>query len=73
MVERFKRADADTISYEVTISDPEIYTAPWKVAMPLTRDPNYLIYEYACHEGNLAMGDILRGGRAKDKEEAAGK
>jgi hypothetical protein len=73
VVERFKRVDADTISYEVTISDPEIYTAPWKVAMPLTRDPNYLIYEYACHEGNLAMGDILRGGRATDKEEAAGK
>jgi len=73
VVERFKRVDADTISYEVTISDPEIYSAPWKVAMPLTRDPNYLIYEYACHEGNLAMGDILRGGRAKDKEEATGK
>jgi hypothetical protein len=73
VVERFKRVDAETISYEVTISDPEIYSAPWKVAMPLTRDPNYLIYEYACHEGNLAMGDILRGGRAKDKEEAAGK
>jgi len=73
VVERFKRVDADTISYEVTISDPEIYTAPWKVSMPLTRNPSYLIYEYACHEGNLAMGDILRGGRAKDQAEAAGK
>jgi hypothetical protein len=41
--------------------------------MPLTRNPGYLIYEYACHEGNLAMGDILRGGRAKDQAEAAGK
>jgi hypothetical protein len=73
VVERFRRVDADTINYEVTIDDPEIYTAPWKVAMPLTRNPGYLIYEYACHEGNLAMGDILRGGRAKDKAEAAGK
>jgi hypothetical protein len=73
VVERFQRVDAETISYEVTISDPEIYTAPWKVAMPLTRDPSYKIYEYACHEGNLAMGDILRGGRAKDQAEAAGK
>lgn len=73
VVERFKRVDADTIGYEVTIDDPEIYNAPWKVAMPLTRNPGYLIYEYACHEGNLAMGDILRGGRAQDKAEAAGK
>ena len=47
VVERFKRVDADTISYEVTINDPEIYSAPWKVAMPLTRNPSYLIYEYA--------------------------
>jgi len=73
VVERFQRVDADTISYEVTINDPEIYNASWKVAMPLTRNPGYLIYEYACHEGNLAMGDILRGGRAQDKAEAAGK
>jgi hypothetical protein len=73
VVERFWRVDADTISYEATINDPEIYTAPWKVAMPLTRNPGYLIYEYACHEGNLAMGDILRGGRAQEKAEAAGK
>ena len=71
VVERFKRLDADTISYEVTINDPETYSAPWKVAMPLTRNPSYRIYEYACHEGNQAMGDILRGGRAKDKAEAA--
>jgi hypothetical protein len=73
VVERFQRVDADTISYEVTISDPENYSAPWKVAMPLTRDSSYKIYEYACHEGNLAMGDILRGGRAKDHAEAVGK
>jgi hypothetical protein len=73
VVERFQRVDAGTISYEVTINDPEIYSAPWKVAMPLTRDPNYSIYEYACHEGNQAMENILRGGREKDKAEAAGK
>lgn len=70
VVERFQRTDAETISYEVTINDPEIYSAPWKVSMPLTRDPDYTLYEYACHEGNLAMEDVLRGGRAKDKESA---
>ena len=67
VVERFTRVDANTISYEVTIDDPNIYTAPWKVSMPLTRDASYLIYEYACHEGNYAMEDTLRGGRAKEK------
>jgi hypothetical protein len=67
VVERFKRVDADTISYEVTVDDPNIYSAPWKVSLLLTRDPNYVIYEYACHEGNYAMENILRGGRAKER------
>jgi hypothetical protein len=67
VVERFQRMDANTISYEVTIDDPNMYSSPWKVSMPLTKDANYLIYEYACHEGNYAMEDILRGGRANEK------
>jgi len=67
VVERFKRVDANTISYEVTVDDPNVYSAPWKVSEPLTRDSNYRIYEYACHEGNYAMEGILRAGRAKDK------
>jgi hypothetical protein len=67
LVERFTRVDADTINYEVTIEDPGVYTRPWKVAIPLTRDPTYVIYEYACHEGNTAVANILAGGRARDK------
>jgi len=66
LVERFTRVDRDTINYEVTIDDPNVYTRPWKVAVPLTRDPAYRIYEYACHEGNTAVQNILRGGRALD-------
>ncbi len=66
VVERFTRTDADTIRYEVTIEDPEMYTAPWKVSMPLTRDPGYQIYEYACHEGNTAVELILGGARAEE-------
>jgi hypothetical protein len=66
LVERFTRVDAGTINYELTVDDPEVYTKPWKVAMPLTRDETYRIYEYACHEGNEAVGNILRGGRALD-------
>jgi hypothetical protein len=66
VVERFRRVDLNTISYEVTISDPNEYTQPWKVAMPLTRDPGYQILEYACQEGNHAVENVLRGGRAGD-------
>jgi len=67
VVERFTRTDENTILYEVTIDDPNEYTKPWKVSIPLARDPEYKIYEYACHEGNEAVGNILRGGRANDK------
>jgi hypothetical protein len=67
VVERFTRADADTILYEATVEDPNAYTRPWKVSIPLTRDPEYRIYEYACHEGNYAMEDILNGGRVQEK------
>ncbi len=67
VVERFTRVDADTINYEVTIDDPAVYTRPWKVGIPLGRDSNYQIFEYACHEGNEAVGNILRGGRAAEK------
>jgi hypothetical protein len=66
VVERFRRTSPDSISYEVTITDPNEYTKPWKAAMPLTRDPNYQLLEYACQEGNHAVENILRGGRAKD-------
>jgi hypothetical protein len=67
VVERFTRVDRDTINYEVTISDPNFYTQPWKVAIPLTRDPNYRIFEYACQEGNHAVENVLSGGRAAEK------
>jgi hypothetical protein len=66
VIERFRRVNTDTISYQVTIDDPDEYTKPWKVSIPLVRDPDYKIFEYACHEGNEAVGNVLRGGRALD-------
>jgi hypothetical protein len=66
LVERFKRMDADTLLYQVTIDDPGVYTRPWTVAIPLTRDPEYQIYEYACHEGNQAVANILSGARTQE-------
>jgi hypothetical protein len=66
VVERFKRVDANTIDYRVTIDDPGVYTNTWQVSVPLTREQNYRIYEYACHEGNQAVENVLKGGRAAD-------
>ncbi len=65
-VERFTRISEDTIIWEVTVTDPEIYTQPFTISMPLTRDDDYVMYEYACHEGNHAVPNILRGGRVAD-------
>ena len=64
VVERFSRVSASTIHYEVTIDDPKMYTRPWKVAIPLERDDDYRIFEYACHEGNHAVENVLRSARA---------
>ena len=66
LTERLTRVAKDTIRYSVTIEDPEIYNRPWTVSFPLAEDPDYRIYEYACHEGNYALGNILRGARAAE-------
>ena len=66
VVERFTRVDPDTINYQVTIDDPNVYTRPWTLAIPLNRDPNYQIFEYACQEGNRAVENILSGGRTAE-------
>jgi hypothetical protein len=71
LVERFTRVDARTIKYEATIDDPAVYTQPWTMSFPLTRDDDYRIYEYACHEGNHAVPNILRGARVMEKATAS--
>ena len=70
LVERFTRVSANTIHYEVTIEDPKMYARPWKVSIPLERDDIYQIFEYACHEGNHAVGNVLRGARMSEAEAA---
>ncbi len=66
-VERFRRIDADTIDYRYTIYDEATYTRPWTVELPLTSPPGYVIYEYACHEGNHSIANVLTGARAQEK------
>ena len=64
VVERFTRTDPNTIDYRVTIDDPGMYSKPWTVSIPLTKDDNYRIFEYACHEGNVATELELKAGRS---------
>ena len=71
LVERFTRTSDKTIQYQVTVNDPQTYTAPWTVAFPITREPGYQIFEYACHEGNYAMHNRLSAARAEEKAAAA--
>jgi hypothetical protein len=68
VVERFTRMDARTLRYQFTVDDPATWTRPWtgEYAWPLT---DSLMYEYACHEGNYALGNILRGARQKERDE----
>lgn len=67
IVERFTPVDARTLNYEITIEDPQMYTSSWKLAYPLHRDDTYVMFEYACHEGNAAMEMILRGARTQER------
>jgi len=71
VVERFTRTDAGTILYRATIDDPAAFSRPWTIEYPFvaTKGP---IYEYACHEGNYSLTDILGGARKKEGE-AGGK
>jgi hypothetical protein len=68
LVERFTRTAADTLQYEVTIDDPKTWTRPWTVTFPLRLDPDYQIFEYACHEGNYSMRNTLSGSRADERQ-----
>jgi hypothetical protein len=69
VTERFTRTGPDTIVYRFTMEDPETFTAPFTGELPFTRIDE-MIYEYACHEGNYAMSNILSGERSKEREAA---
>ena len=67
LVERFTLTAADTLRYEVTVRDPGTWVRPWTVRFPLVRDTGYAMYEYACHEGNYALANILSAARAAER------
>jgi hypothetical protein len=68
VIERFTRVDEDSILYKFTIDDPTTFTRPWSGEVPFeaATEP---IYEYACHEGNYALSNILSGERDREKRE----
>jgi hypothetical protein len=72
LTERFTRTDETTILYQFTVDDPTAFTSIWKGEVPLTRAPGP-IYEYACHEGNYSMENMLKGARAQQKAEKESK
>jgi hypothetical protein len=65
LVEKLTRVDRDTLLYEFTVDDAKTWTRPWTAVVPMTRVDSP-IYEYACHEGNYAMRNILSGARAQE-------
>jgi hypothetical protein len=66
VIERFTRVGDHALAYEATVDDPQTWTQPWKIAFELTEDPEYPLFEYACHEGNYALVNILKGARATE-------
>ena len=70
ITERFKPVDRDTLSWEVRFEDPATWAAPWAFEMPLKRRADAAPFEYACHEGNLGLHNILSAARAADRAAA---
>jgi hypothetical protein len=67
LVERFTRVDDTTLLYEFTVDNPTAFERPWTASLPMTKTDDR-IFEYACHEGNYALEDILRGARYQEKK-----
>ena len=67
LTERFTRTDPTTLLYQVTVEDLTAFVRPWTVVVPMhkTNDP---LYEFACHEGNYSLPNILRGARVEEQQ-----
>ena len=70
LVERFTRVEEGILLYEYTVSDPESFERPWSVAVPMQRN-DLPVFEYACHEGNYGMLNLMVSARAEDAKKAA--
>jgi hypothetical protein len=66
VTERITRVSPDLLVWRMTFDDPKTWTRPWTIELPLKRDDDYGFFEYACHEGNYSMFNILSGARADE-------
>jgi hypothetical protein len=71
LTERLTRVADDVILYSLTVDDPTTWVEPWTLQFPWRLDNSYGMFEYACHEGNYAMFNILSGARAEEARAAA--
>jgi hypothetical protein len=69
VIEKFTRTGEHSLAYEATVNDPQTWAQPWTMAFEINEDPEYPLYEYACHEGNYALENILKGARAAEAAE----
>ena len=67
-IERFARTGPNRVEWTVTVEDPGTWPRPWTYSVPLTEDDTQSIHEYACHEGNYAMANILSAQRSDEKK-----
>ena len=67
IIERFSLFDAETLLYQFEIDNPTTFTQPWKGELTMTRSTE-MIYEYACHEGNYSLSNMLRGFRVAERK-----
>ena len=70
LVERFTRVEEGILLYEYTVTDPESFEQPWSVAVPMQRN-DLPVFEYACHEGNYGMLNLMVSARSEDARKAA--
>jgi hypothetical protein len=70
VTEHITRVADDLLVWRMTFDDPKTWTRPWTIELPLERDDRYGMFEYACHEGNYSMFNILSGARADEKAAA---
>ena len=71
LIERYTRIGPQRVEWTMTIDNPSAWPRPWTYSLPMTQDDKQIIHEYACHEGNFGMANLLSAGREADKGKAA--
>ena len=71
-LERFTMTNPNSLTYEITYTDPDVFTAPWTVRMEWARDDDYVMYEYACHEGDVQVRNYITASRSYRQQIARG-